>query len=78
VHSATEGIVATPRWITALACVPYSDLLASGKCDRAMYLFIKGSGTAECFSLFAVQVRGKGPFVSGRSIPTLGIEVYRS
>jgi len=29
-QSETEGVVATPRWITSLACLPYSDLLASG------------------------------------------------
>jgi ribosomal RNA-processing protein 9 len=30
IQSETEGIVATPRWITSLACLAYSDLLASG------------------------------------------------
>jgi ribosomal RNA-processing protein 9 len=29
-QSETEGVVATPRWITSLACLPYSDLLISG------------------------------------------------
>jgi len=28
--SETEGVVVTPRWITSLACLPYSDVLASG------------------------------------------------
>ena len=30
VHSTTEGIVTSPRWITALACVRYGDVIASG------------------------------------------------
>lgn len=30
VHSETEGIIKTPRWITALACLPYGDVVASG------------------------------------------------
>jgi ribosomal RNA-processing protein 9 len=29
-HSETEGIIKTPRYITALACLRYSDLFASG------------------------------------------------
>lgn len=28
--SETEGVVSTPRWITALACLRYADLIASG------------------------------------------------
>ncbi|KAF8170167.1 WD40-repeat-containing domain protein [Mycena galopus ATCC 62051] len=30
VHSATEGIIQTPRWVTAVASLRYSDLIASG------------------------------------------------
>jgi hypothetical protein len=30
VHSATEGLIQTPRWITAIASLRYSDLFASG------------------------------------------------
>lgn len=30
VHSETEGIIRTPRWITALASLRYSDLFMSG------------------------------------------------
>lgn len=29
-HSETEGVIETPRWITAIASLRYSDLLASG------------------------------------------------
>lgn len=31
VISATEGVVSTPRWITALASLQYSDVIASGE-----------------------------------------------
>ncbi|KAJ7262330.1 WD40-repeat-containing domain protein [Mycena haematopus] len=30
VHSATEGLIQTPRWVTAVASLRYSDLIASG------------------------------------------------
>jgi hypothetical protein len=30
VHSETEGLIQTPRWITAIASLRYSDLFASG------------------------------------------------
>jgi len=30
VHSETEGIIQTPRWITALSALRYSDIFASG------------------------------------------------
>jgi hypothetical protein len=33
VLSETEGIVETPRWITAISSLRYSDLLASGGSD---------------------------------------------
>ncbi|KAJ7072496.1 WD40-repeat-containing domain protein [Mycena amicta] len=32
-QSATEGVVETPRWVTALASLRYSDLVASGSWD---------------------------------------------
>ena len=31
VISETEGVIRTPRWVTALASLRYSDLLVSGK-----------------------------------------------
>jgi ribosomal RNA-processing protein 9 len=30
-HSETEGLIETPRWVTAIASLRYSDLLASGE-----------------------------------------------
>lgn len=30
--SASEGVIGTARWITALACVGYGDVFASGPC----------------------------------------------
>ncbi|KAF4579586.1 pre-rRNA processing protein [Pleurotus pulmonarius] len=32
-HSETEGIIQTPRWVTALASLRYSDIFASGSWD---------------------------------------------
>lgn len=32
-HSATEGLIETPRWITSITSLPYSDLIASGSWD---------------------------------------------
>ncbi|KAF8557490.1 WD40 repeat-like protein [Imleria badia] len=33
VESSTEGVVKTPRWITSVACLRYSDIFASGSWD---------------------------------------------
>lgn len=41
-HSETEGVVATPRWITSLACLPYSDLIASGSWEGSIRLWKVG------------------------------------
>lgn len=35
VVSSTEGLLKTPRWVTALASLRYSDILASGNTGRA-------------------------------------------
>ncbi|THH16374.1 hypothetical protein EW146_g4261 [Bondarzewia mesenterica] len=38
-HSETEGIIKTPRWITALGSLRYSDLFASGSWDGDIRLW---------------------------------------
>ncbi|BGP32431.1 pre-rRNA processing protein [Rhodotorula toruloides] len=37
--SETEGIIGTPRWITALSCLPYGDVFASGSWDGQIRLW---------------------------------------
>ncbi|KAF5348899.1 hypothetical protein D9756_009857 [Leucocoprinus leucothites] len=39
VHSSTEGLIQTPRWITALTALPYSDLFASGSWEGQIRLW---------------------------------------
>ncbi|KAL1760755.1 WD40-repeat-containing domain protein [Schizophyllum commune] len=48
--SETEGVVQTPRWITALACLHYSDLFASGSWDGTIR-FWKLDSKLKSFSL---------------------------
>lgn len=37
--SETEGIIGTPRWITALSCLPYGDVFGSGSWDGEIRLW---------------------------------------
>ncbi|KAI0320397.1 WD40 repeat-like protein [Amylostereum chailletii] len=39
VHSATEGLIKTPRWITAIGTLRYSDLFASGSWEGSVRLW---------------------------------------
>ncbi|TRM66987.1 WD40-repeat-containing domain protein [Schizophyllum amplum] len=38
-ESATEGVVQSPRWVTSLAVLPYSDLFASGSWEGSIRLW---------------------------------------
>ena len=54
VHSSTEGIVRTPRWITSLACLRYGDVIASGSWSseiRLWKLSIDSSKKSRSYSL---------------------------
>lgn len=37
--SESEGIIGTPRWITALSCLPYGDVFGSGSWDGQVRLW---------------------------------------
>ena len=50
VHSETEGLIETPRWITAIASLRYSDLFASGTCctlSKSSHWLTQSSGSWE-------------------------------
>ncbi|GAA5975712.1 hypothetical protein JCM11641_005845 [Rhodosporidiobolus odoratus] len=38
-HSDSEGVISTPRYITALTCLPYGDVFASGSWDGEVRLW---------------------------------------
>ncbi|KAF9444291.1 WD40 repeat-like protein [Macrolepiota fuliginosa MF-IS2] len=50
VHSSTEGLIQTPRWITALAALRYSDLFISGSWEGCIRLW-KLDNKLKSFSL---------------------------
>ncbi|KAG8216000.1 WD40-repeat-containing domain protein [Butyriboletus roseoflavus] len=50
VESSTEGTVKTPRWITSVACLRYSDVFASGSWDGTIRLW-KLDSKLKSFSL---------------------------
>lgn len=49
-HSSTEGLIQTPRWVTALASLRYSDIIASGSWDGDVRLW-KLDAKLKSFSL---------------------------
>ena len=54
IYSETEGVVSTPRWITALSCLHFGDLLASGSWSGEIRLWkiaIESSNKARSLSL---------------------------
>ncbi|KDQ54176.1 hypothetical protein JAAARDRAFT_209609 [Jaapia argillacea MUCL 33604] len=59
VHSETEGLVQTPRWVTCLASLRYSDLFASGSWEGSIRIW-KLESNMKSFSLVG-------------TIPALGI-----
>ena len=50
----------SPRWITALATVPYSDLVLSGSWDGGIRVWRVGEGKRRLESLGVVQMEGEG------------------
>ncbi|KAF8119303.1 WD40 repeat-like protein [Boletus edulis] len=50
VESSTEGVVTTPRWITSVACLRYSDIFASGSWDGTIRIW-KIDSNLKSFSL---------------------------
>ncbi|CBQ69351.1 related to RRP9-protein associated with the U3 small nucleolar RNA [Sporisorium reilianum SRZ2] len=60
-HSASEGEVSTPRWITSLAALPYGDVFASGSwdgCVRVWALQLAAGGVKGFSALFALPAHG--------------------
>lgn len=56
--SASEGPIRTPRWITALACLPYGDTFASGSWDGSIRLWALDPGLRSFAPLFAIPAPG--------------------
>ncbi|KAI9458507.1 WD40 repeat-like protein [Boletus coccyginus] len=50
VESSTEGVVKTPRWITSVTCLRYSDIFASGSWDGTIRIW-KIDSKLKSFSL---------------------------
>lgn len=61
-HSETEGVIRTPRWITALGALAYGDVFVSGSWDgtvRVWGLTTAGPGQVKGFrELFKLDVKG--------------------
>lgn len=62
-HSETEGTVSNPRWIVSLACLPYSDVFASGSWDGTIRLW-KISEDMRSFSALASSTIPAAGFVN--------------
>lgn len=58
-HSDTEGTVSNPRWIVSLACLPYSDIIASGSWDGSIRLW-KISEDMRSFSALSNVIPASG------------------
>ena len=60
-HSETEGEIRTPRWITAVAALPYSDLFVTGSWDGSIRLWalnVAGGQVKGFRALFALPAHG--------------------
>ena len=56
--SASEGPIRTARWITALACLPYGDVFASGSWDGSIRLWALDPTLRSFAALFAIEAPG--------------------
>ncbi|KAI6145211.1 WD40 repeat-like protein [Pisolithus tinctorius] len=73
VESATEGIVRTPRWITSIACLRYSDIFVSGSWEGQIRIW-KLDSKLKSFSLVgAVEVPGVVNSLQLLSVPKGGL-----
>ncbi|KAK4048342.1 pre-rRNA processing protein [Microbotryomycetes sp. JL201] len=57
-ESETEGVIGTPRWITALGCLPYGDVFASGSWDGFVRLWKVDARSKSIKQLAQVAVPG--------------------
>ncbi|QRV84696.1 WD repeat-containing protein [Ceratobasidium sp. AG-Ba] len=57
-HSESEGIITTPRWITALGAVRYGDLFASGSYDSSIRLWKLDNKNRSFLALATVSAPG--------------------
>ena len=78
VQSSTEGLLKTPRWITALAALAYSDLFISGASTNNHYSLFRYF-TYLCFLLFSAsfsKVHGMVKSDYGNSIRNLNHSLF--
>ncbi|KAI6096342.1 WD40 repeat-like protein [Pisolithus croceorrhizus] len=74
VESTTEGIVRTPRWITSIACLRYSDIFVSGSWDGEIRMW-KLDPKLKSFSLVGtVEVPGVVNSLQLLSVPKGGLD----
>ncbi|KAI6026011.1 WD40 repeat-like protein [Pisolithus marmoratus] len=74
VESATEGIVRTPRWITSIACLRYSDMFVSGSWDGEIRIW-KLDSKVKSFSLVGtVEVPGVVNSLQVLPVPKGGLD----
>ncbi|GAA93531.1 hypothetical protein E5Q_00173 [Mixia osmundae IAM 14324] len=57
-ESASEGKITSPRWITALGCLPYGDVFASGSWDGSIRLWSVHSSVKSFAAMFEIPAVG--------------------